>query len=122
MKTIPGSRNWSLLLAAMLLMMACSEERSPEPVIPVIPVMPALTDAELQAQIETALQNQSDLPPGLQIAVEDGRATISGSLDCEDCAGQATPGTLGTVQQSVGAVVRAVPGVTDVQFVFSSAP
>ena len=119
MTRMSGRLSSSLILAGMLLLVACSVSLGTGPVMP---VMPAIADAELQAQIEAVLQEQPDLPPGLQVAVEAGRATISGNLDCEDCAGQATPGTLGTVQQSVGAVVRAVPGVTAVQFSFSSAP
>jgi len=42
--------------------------------------------------------------------------TISGSVVCQECGGRRTPGGSGTVQQSLGAVVRAIPGVESVEF------
>ena len=80
------------------------------------------TDAELQTQIEALIKQQSDLPQGLQITVADGRVMLTGSLECEACGGNATPGTEDTIQQSLGAVVRAVPGVIDLQFSFAAQP
>lgn len=74
------------------------------------------TDAQLRSSVEAALDAASDLPSGLNVQVADGIATVSGSLACEDCGGMRTPGTLNTIQQSLGAVVRAVPGISDVQF------
>ncbi len=76
-------------------------------------------DEQLRSNIEAALSAASDLPPGLVVQVTGGVASITGSLDCEECGGMRTPGTLHTIQQSLGAVVRAVPGVNDVQFAFA---
>ncbi len=75
-------------------------------------------DAELRYNVEAALAAATDLPRGLTVQVIDGIATISGSLDCDDCGGMRTPGTLDTIQQSLGAIVRAVPGISDVRFFF----
>lgn len=83
---------------------------------------PEQSDAELQTQIESVLRQQSDLPQGLQVTVTDGRVMVTGSLECEACGGNATPGTKDTIQQSLGAVVRAVPGVVDLQFAFAAQP
>lgn len=103
----------SLLFAGLLLLAACNEEVVPEQ---------GITDADLLAAIAALLAQQTDLPSGLAVVVNAGRVTISGSLECADCAGWETPGTAGTVQQSVGAVVRAVPGVVDVRFAFATTP
>lgn len=73
-------------------------------------------DEALQQRIASILAHSTDLPETLSVAVVDGIVTISGSLDCEECGGNATPGTTATIQQSLGAVVRAVPGVTRVDF------
>lgn len=75
-----------------------------------------ITDQELAERVETALLSAADLPEGLLVQASDGVVTISGALACEDCGGNRTPGTTGTIQQSLGTVVRAVPGVTEVQF------
>jgi hypothetical protein len=48
--------------------------------------------------------------------VNAGVVSVSGSLSCEDCGGLRTPGNVGTIQETLGAVVRAVPGVDSVQF------
>ena len=42
--------------------------------------------------------------------------TLTGSVVCDECGGRRTPGGFGTVQQSLGAVVRAIPGVESVEF------
>lgn len=76
-------------------------------------------DEQLRVNVEAALFAASDLPSDLMVQVTDGVALISGSLDCEDCGGMRTPGTVDTIQQSLGAVVRAVPGVSDVQYAFT---
>lgn len=83
---------------------------------------PEQTDAELQTQIEALIKQQSDLPQGLQVTVTEGRVMLTGSLECEECGGNATPGTEDTIQQSLGAVVRAIPGVVDLQFAFAAQP
>ncbi len=74
------------------------------------------SDAEIALRVESALRNASDLPQGIDVQVSEGQVLISGSLQCEDCGGMRTPGNTGTIQQSLGAVVRAVPGVTEVNF------
>ena len=48
--------------------------------------------------------------------VSDGIVTLTGSVVCEECGGRRTPNGSGTVQQSLGAVVRAIPGVASVEF------
>ena len=74
-------------------------------------------DAELRARVESVLRNASDLPANsLSVEVSDGIVTVSGSVVCDDCGGSRTPGGAGTIQQSLGAVVRAVPGVERVEF------
>lgn len=74
-------------------------------------------DLALKARIEAALVGASDLPAdSLTVEVSDGVVTISGSVVCEECGGRRTPNGSGTVQQSLGAVVRAIPGVARVEF------
>ncbi len=80
------------------------------------------TDEELAARVEAAMASASDLPASLQVAVNDGVVIVTGSLACDDCGGLQTPGGIGTVQQSVGAVVRAVPGVEAVEFALEPGP
>ena len=71
---------------------------------------------------EAAIASASDLPADLQVEANDGVVSITGSLACDDCGGLQTPGGIGTVQQSVGAVVRAVPGVEAVEVRARSRP
>ena len=74
-------------------------------------------DVDLQNRVQAVLASAADLPgSALQVEVADGQVTVRGSLDCEDCGGTGTPAGSGTVQQSLGAVLRAVPGVTEVVF------
>ncbi len=73
-------------------------------------------DQALAGRVQAALESASDLPPELSVEVDDGVVIISGSLACENCGGNRTPGNIGTIQQSLGTVVRAVPGVTEVRF------
>jgi hypothetical protein len=71
----------------------------------------------LQQQVNAAIASASDLPvDNLMVTVEGGTVRVTGSLECEDCGGMRTPGGEGTIQQSLGAVIRAVPGVTSVEF------
>jgi hypothetical protein len=75
------------------------------------------SDAALRARVEAALAAASDLPAdSIAVQVQGGIVTLSGSVLCDGCGGNATPGGVGTVQQSLGAVVRAIPGVTDLRF------
>jgi len=74
-------------------------------------------DAALQARVGAALEAAADLPAdSVTVQVRAGVVTLSGSVVCDDCGCNATPGGAATVQQSLGAVVRAVPGVERVEF------
>jgi len=74
-------------------------------------------DDVLQARVEAALMSASDLPAdSITVEVSGGVVTLSGSVVCEECGGSRTPGGFGTVQQSLGAVVRAIPGVVRLEF------
>ncbi|MCP5348717.1 MAG: hypothetical protein R3F41_07265 [Gammaproteobacteria bacterium] len=74
-------------------------------------------DQALQEQVAAAVASASDLTAeGLVFSVEDGVVQVSGSLRCEECPGLQTPAGAGSIQQSLGAVIRAVPGVTGVDF------
>ena len=74
-------------------------------------------DLALKARVEAALVSASDVPAdSIGVEVRDGVVTLSGSVVCEECGGRRTPPGSGTVQQSLGAVVRAVPGVVRLEF------
>jgi osmotically-inducible protein OsmY len=74
-------------------------------------------DAALAARVEIAIANASDLPAdAFSVVASDGVVTITGSVVCEDCGGMQTPGGIQSIQQSLGAVVRAVPGVERLEF------
>ena len=79
----------------------------------------ATIDAQIKSQDESAIANAPDLPPGFTVEVNEGMVLINGSVVCEGCGGLRTPGNVGTIQQSLGAVVRAVPGVMSVEFSLS---
>ena len=74
-------------------------------------------DAALAARVAAAIAGASDLPQNaLSVAADSGVVQISGSVACADCGGMQTPGGIQTIQQTLGAVVRAVPGVERVEF------
>ena len=74
-------------------------------------------DDVLQQRVEAAIARASDVPAdSITVVVVDGVVTLTGSVVCEQCGGRRTPGGFGTVQQSLGAVVRAIPGVQSVEF------
>lgn len=74
-------------------------------------------DSLLAARVEAAIRAASDLPvDSLRVEVSRGVVSLLGSVVCEECGGTSTPGGTGTVQQSLGAVVRAVSGVEEVRF------
>ena len=81
-------------------------------------------DVALKTRIEAALEAASDLPADGAITVEvsGGTVTLTGSVACNECGGRRTTAGFGAVQQSVGAVVRAVPGVERVEFQLEYAP
>lgn len=108
-----------VLLLALFLLTGCS----PAPVVGGASdneSTPASNDAQIKSQIESSIARSKDLPQQIGVQVRDGVVIISGTLDCEGCGGMRTPGTLGSVQQSLGAVVRAVAGVRKVIFELSS--
>ena len=77
------------------------------------------SDVVLKTRVEQALASASDIPADqIEVEVREGIVTLTGSVVCEDCGGRFTPARLGTVQQSLGAIVRAVPGVESVEFSF----
>ena len=55
----------------------------------------------------------------LPACAEGGQGPIAGGR-CDGCGGSSTPGGAATVQQSLGAVVRAVPGVERALVTFDS--
>jgi osmotically-inducible protein OsmY len=80
-------------------------------------------DEQLRKRVEAVLAaNATELPPRIQVEAINGNVSLSGSLDCEECGGMRTPGTLDTIQQSMGAIVRAVPGVESVNFELTTGP
>ncbi len=81
------------------------------------------SDVALQQRVEVALASASDVPAdSITVEVRNGVVTLIGSVVCDDCGGRRTPGGFGTVQQSLGAVVRAIPGVERVEFRLEYAP
>ena len=110
-----GKLGTFLLFTATLLLSACdsvTESDSRED--------SRVSDEQIRTQIQSAIASTSDLPQELVVVVNQGMVMVSGSLDCEECGGLRTPGTLGTVQQSLGAIVRAVSGVNSVTFELTS--
>ncbi len=81
------------------------------------------SDKVLKERVEQALAGASDIPADqIEVEVLEGVVTLTGSVVCEECGGRFTPARLGTIQQSLGAIVRAVPGVASVEFVFDVEP
>jgi hypothetical protein len=74
-------------------------------------------DDVLRGRVEAAVASASDLPENaITVEVSNGVVTLTGSVVCEDCGGLRTPGGSSTIQQSLGAVVRAIPGVQRLDF------
>ena len=74
-------------------------------------------DDVLKERVEAVLEQASDVPAdAITVEVSNGVVTLTGSVVCEGCGGSFTPPGFGTVQQSLGAVVRAIPGVGSVEF------
>jgi osmotically-inducible protein OsmY len=77
----------------------------------------ATADDALEARVASAIVNASDLPAdAFLVAASDGVVRITGSVVCDECGGMLTPAGIQSIQQSLGAVVRAVPGVERVEF------
>ncbi|MDP6580797.1 MAG: BON domain-containing protein [Vicinamibacterales bacterium] len=66
------------------------------------------------AQTNTSIPTLALPGEEITVAVTDGVVTLSGTVPSDGQRGVPYPGA--TVQQSIGAVVRAVPGVEEVQF------
>ena len=110
-----SAKQSAILLLVLTLLVGCS----PAPVIGDASVnesMPVFNDEQIKSQIESTIALSEDLPQQIGVQVLEGVVIITGVLDCEGCGGMRTPGNLGTVQQSLGAVVRAVEGVREVIF------
>lgn len=74
-------------------------------------------DRLLASRVEAAIEAASDLPAdSISVSARSGVVTLTGSVLCDDCGGTRTPSGTGTVQQSLGAVVRAIPGVDRILF------
>jgi len=95
----------------LLFITACGAETETS-----MPSSSVSSDAQIQAQVESAISSTTDLPQQFSVEVNQGVVSITGSLECENCGGNRTPGTSDTIQQSLGAIVRAVTGVEQVIF------
>lgn len=102
----------ALLILAALGVASCSDPGPQNP-----------PDEVLRERVEVALERASDLPENaIAVTVRDGVVTLTGSIACQDCGGSDTPPGVGTVQQSLGAVVRAIRGVERVEFELEYGP
>lgn len=101
----------ALFLFVLISLTACELGSEPEAITP---------DEQIKAQVESVISRAADLPQQINVEVRAGIVFVSGSLTCEDCGGLRTPGNIGTVQQSLGAMVRAVTGVNAVVFELDS--
>lgn len=103
--------------AAGVVVLACGLGMAPEATTAQSTGPANAADSVLLARVEAALAAASDLPAdSITVSVAGGLVTLVGSVVCEQCGGSRTPSGSGTVQQSLGAVVRAVPGVERVSF------
>ena len=106
-----------LIVTAMLVALALTS--TPQGALTAQPATDE-ADAAMQARIEAVLERASDVPAeSITVTVTEGVVKVKGSVVCAECGGTRTPGGTGTVQQSLGAVVRAIPGVTKVDFVLT---
>jgi osmotically-inducible protein OsmY len=102
---------------AVFVLVLAGTMASPHPLSAQAPSSPSRADSVLTARVQAALASASDLPAdSLTVQARAGVVTVTGSVICADCGGTRTPSGTGTVQQSLGAVVRAVPGVERVLF------
>lgn len=99
--------NWALatILGVAIASWACLADGLPGP-----------PDDVLRDRVEAALLGASDVP-GSQITVDvsAGVVRLTGSAVCPECGGMSTPNGIGSVLQTIGSVVRAVPGVEAVE-------
>ena len=114
--------------ASLLTLNSCGGENSstmserPLPVVSNISDNELAIDERIKTQVESAVASAKDLPSGFTVQVTEGIVLITGSVVCDDCGGMRTPGHIGTIQQSLGGVVRAIPGVMSVNFDLSYGP
>jgi hypothetical protein len=105
---LSGVRRAQLTAIAALALSACEPGTDHAPSAP---------DRALEARVVAAIVTAADLPAdAFVVAASDGVVTITGSVACEGCGGMRTPPGVQSIQQSLGAVVRAVPGVERVEF------
>ena len=105
-------RTFALQLATLICVVAFANLGVPESAAAQSPA-----DLALKVRIEAALVAASDVPAdSITVTVSQGVVTLTGSVVCQECGGRRTPGGSGTTQQSLGAVVRAIPGVASVEF------
>ena len=121
----------AILGASLLFLVSCNGEgettsqnmeKASAPIPSNVSQADVLIDERIRAQVASAVVNASDLPPGFDIQVSEGVVQIKGSVICDECGGMRTPGHIGTIQQSLGGVVRAIPGVMRVDFDLSYGP
>ena len=118
----------TIFVASLLLLSSCGGQDTSTMVQSTAPVVSNISDADLvvderiKVQVESAVANAKDLPSGFTVEVTEGVVFITGSVVCGDCGGMRTPGHIGTIQQSLGGVVRAIPGVMSVNFDLSYGP
>ena len=112
-----STRLTALLLTLLLGMATCAPAIETETAMETNAIV---NDEQIKIQVEAVIARAADLPQQIVVEVREGVVFISGSLDCEGCGGLRTPGNYGTVQQSLGAVVRAVNGVNEVVFDLNS--
>ena len=108
---------------AVVFLVSCSEEnvvsnipKSSSSTQSTLSQSDLLVDDRIKMQVTSAIENASDLPSDFQVEVTEGVVRVTGSVLCDECGGMRTPGHIGTIQQSLGGVVRAVPGVMRVDF------
>jgi osmotically-inducible protein OsmY len=101
---------WRTICAALLVLAGAAASAAPA-------AAQSTPDADLRARVEAAIASAADVPSdSITVQVRAGVVTLAGSVACDGCGGNSTPGGSATVQQSLGAVVRAVPGVEQVEF------
>jgi len=98
----------AILILAAAAVSACAPEADNAPESP---------DAALEARVAAAISSATDLPANaFSVSANNGTITITGSVACDDCGGLETPPGIQSIQQTLGAVVRAVPGVRSLEF------
>ena len=115
MKLQTRTRLTLLLLTLVLGIAACAPTLETETETEIETATEA-SDEQIRIQVEAVIARAADLPQQIAVEVREGIVFVSVSLDCEGCGGLRTPGNVGTVQQSLGAMVRAVTGVNAVVF------